>query len=74
MELFTFYYSTFVTYRYRTEDFVNAKRYTCKLTGGKQNSHVVHLNEKKSNNPLPHNTEKSVALVYYVLRVSLIRS
>ena len=76
-----------------------AKRYTWKLTGGKQNTCLtrrsleetiatidrwlkmtgcriveckqLHANDKKSNNnnPLPHNTEKSVALVYYTLRI-----
>ena len=76
-----------------------AKRYTYKLTGGKQNPCLirrslvekiatidgwlkmtgcriveckqVHTNDKKSNNPLPHNTEKSVALVYYTQGLKL---
>ena len=74
-----------------------AKRITCKLTGGKQNTCLtlrsldetiatidrwlkmtgcriveckqLRTNDKKSNNPLPHNTEKSVALVYSKLEI-----
>ena len=69
-----------------------AKRYTYKLTGGKQNTCLtrrsldetiatidcwlrltgcrlaeckqLRTNDRKSNNPLPHNTEKFVGLVY----------
>ena len=39
----------------------------CRIVQCKQ----IYTNDKKSNNPLPHNTEKSVALVYYTLRPSV---